>query len=85
VLICGVFGGYMLRGVVARRFREQYPGARWIGLLTVGLTSVVVGVATMLAFPHSLGTPFDLAWLGTSFFSILLFVLINRKNKDVVR
>jgi hypothetical protein len=85
VFMCGIFGGSILRGVTAHRFREQYPGARWFWLLTVGQTSLVVGVTTMLAFPHSLGTPLDLAWLGMSFFSILLFVLINRKNRNVVR
>jgi hypothetical protein len=85
VLICGIFGGFMLRGVIARQFREQYPGARWLWLLTVGQTSAVVGVATMLAFPDRHSIPFDLCWLGISFFSILLFVLINRKNREVVR
>ena len=85
VLICGIFGGFMLRGVIARQFREQYPGARWLWLLTVGQTSAVVGVATMLAFPGGLNTPFNLSWLGISFFSILLFVIVNRKNRNVVR
>jgi hypothetical protein len=85
VLVCGLFGGYMLRGVTARRFRQEYPGARWFWLLTVGQTSAVVGVATMLAFPHRLGTWFDLTWLGITFFSVLLFVLINRKNKYVIQ
>jgi hypothetical protein len=85
VLICGIFGGFLLRGVVARRFRAQYPGARWLWLLTVGQTSVVVGVATMLVFPDRRSIPFDPCWLGISFFSILLFVLVNRKNREVVR
>jgi hypothetical protein len=85
VLIFGIFGGFMLRGVIARQFREQYPGARSLWLLTVGQTSAAVGVATMLAFPEGLNTPFNLSWLGISFFSILLFVIVNRKNRNVVR
>ena len=85
VVMCGIFGGYMLRDVKACRFSEHYPGARWIWLLTVARTSLVVGVATMMAFPNRLGMPFDVAWLAMSFFSILLFVLINRKNRSIVR
>ena len=85
VLIGGLFGVYLLRGTIAQRVREQYPGARMTSFLAVGQTSLVVGVASKLAFPPGLGTPFDLAWLGTSFFSILLFVPINRKDEHVVR
>ncbi len=85
VLVCGVFSGYLLCGGITRRYRARYPGARWVWLLTVGQTSVVVGLATILALPYKLGTLFDMAWTGMAFFSILLFVLINRKNKDVVR
>jgi len=85
VLICGIYGGYLLRGVTTRRFQEKYPGARWMWLLTVGMTTPTVGVATRMAFPQTQGTAFDLAWLGVSFFSILAFVVINRKNVHVVR
>jgi hypothetical protein len=85
VLMCGLFGGYMLRGVTIRRFQEQYPGARHFWLLVVGQTSAVIGVAIMLAFAQRMGSWFDLTWLGITFLSILLFVIVNRKNKSVVR
>ena len=85
VLMCGFFCGYLFRGLTAQRFRERYPDARWIWLLTIGQTSLVVGVATILAFPNRLRTLFDVAWLAMSFLSILLFVVINRRNPNVFR
>jgi hypothetical protein len=85
VLLSGTYGGFLLRGVVGRRLREQYPGARWIWLLSVASATLVVGVAARMAFPQIQATAFDSAWLGVSLFSILAFILINRKDKNVVR
>ena len=85
VFLFGTYGGFLLRGVAGERLREQYPGARWVWLLSVGFTTLVVGVATGMAFPETRGSAFDRAWLGVAFFSILAFVLANRKNKNVVR
>jgi hypothetical protein len=85
VLLCGTYGGYLLRGVGARRLQEKYPGARWIWLLMAGMMTAVLGVGTGMAFPQVHGTAFDKAWLAMSFFSILIFVLINRKNKSVIQ
>jgi hypothetical protein len=85
ILIGGTCGAYLIRGVTARRLQESYPSARSIWLLTAGITTAVFGAATMMALPRSLGTGFDLAWLGISFFSILGFVLVNRNNADVIR
>jgi hypothetical protein len=85
VVLCGTYGGFLLRGIATQRLREQYPGARWVWLLSVGFTTLMVGVATRMAFPLTQAWPFDLAWLGVSFFSILAFVLANRKDKNVVR
>ena len=84
LLIFGIYGGYLLRGVLAQQFREKYPGARWIGLLTVGFSTATIGVTTRMAFPDRIGPVFDLAWLGVSFFSILAFVIANRRNLHVV-
>jgi hypothetical protein len=81
VFVCGTYGGFMVRGVVTRRLRAQDPGTRWIWLLSVGLTTCVAGVATRLAFPQAQGTAFDLTWVGLSFFSILAFFLLNRKDQ----
>lgn len=85
MLVCGIYGGCLLRGVAAHRLREQYPAARRVWLLSVGLTTLVVGVATRMAFPQTQGTAFDLSWLGASFLTILVFVVANRKDKDVIR
>ncbi len=85
VLLCAMYGGFLVRGVASQRLREQYPGARWVWLLAAGLTTIAVGVAARMAFQTIQSSTFDLAWLGASFFLILAFVLANRKDKNVVR
>jgi hypothetical protein len=85
VVLCGVYGGYLLRGVAADRLRETYPNARWHGLLSVGMATMTLGVAARMAFPQVQGGVLDLAWLGVSFSSILAFVVANRHDGDVIR
>lgn len=85
VLILGLYGGYLLRGVATDKLREKYAGARCIWLLSAGMTTTMVGVATRMAFPQTQGASFDLAWLGVAFFTILAFVVINRKNPNVMK
>jgi hypothetical protein len=85
VLLCGVYGGYRLRGVASDRLRERYPNARLHWLLSIGMATLTVGVLARMAFPEVQGTSFDMAWLGLSFGSILAFVIANRKDGDVVR
>jgi hypothetical protein len=85
VLLGGVYGGYLLRGFASKRLRERYPNARWHGLLSIGMATLTLGVATRMAFPQVQGPSFDLAWLGVSFCSILAFVVANRHDDDVVR
>ena len=85
VLLCGLYGGYALRGVAAGRLRKRYPNARWIGLLSIGTATLLIGVFTRMAFREVEGSSFDLAWLGVSFGSILTFVIANRHDPDVIR
>ena len=85
VLLCAIYGGFLVRGVFCQRLREQYPGARWVWLLAAGLTTIAVGLAVRMALPTFQSPAFDLACLGDSFFLILAFVLANRKDKNVVR
>ena len=85
VLLCGVYGGYALRGAASARLRERYPNARFHALLSIGMATLTLGIATRMAFPAVQGSAFDLAWLGVSFASILAFVVANRHDEDVVR
>ena len=85
VLIGGLYLGYLLRGQVGRRLQQSYPGARFVWLLSGGMATLVLGFAARMVFPQIQGKPFDLAWLGVSFFSILGFVLLNWTNPSVIR
>lgn len=67
------------------RISERYPTARHPWLVSIGLTTALLGVVLRMAVPTWRGMAFDLTWLGVSFFSILAFVLLNRGNDDVVR
>jgi hypothetical protein len=66
------------------RIREQYPNARHVWLLSIGMMTALVGVVARMAFPAWQGSKFDLTWLGVTFFTILAFVLLNRGDHDVV-
>ena len=85
LLFCGIYGGCLLRGVLARRLHEKYPGARHVWLLSVGMTTMFIGVVARMAFPTIQGRAFDLAWVVLSFLTILTFVIINRKDQNVLR
>lgn len=80
-----VLAGYA-RGTLAERLRKQHPGARFIGLLAFGMSVLLLTVIVDLTYPEIEGEVNVLA-IGPpiAFVSILAFVLINRKNKSVVR
>jgi hypothetical protein len=84
MLLCGVYGGYELRGVASGQLRKRYPNARFHWLLSIGMATLTIGAATREAFRQVQGTGFDLAWLGVSFCSILAFVVANRQDEDVI-
>ena len=79
-LLLGVALGQRLSG----RLRQSYPTANHLWLLSIGMSTMIVGVAVRMAFPVWQGTAFDLSWLGVAFFAILAFMLLNRGNKKVI-
>lgn len=81
----GLILGVALSPRVAGQLRQRYPTAKHLWLLSIGMTVILLGVTLRMAFPTWQGAGFDLSWLGIAFFSILLFVLINRGNKDVLQ
>jgi hypothetical protein len=85
VLIAGAYFGYVLRGMLTQNLMARYPNARWIGLLSVGLVVAALGVFVRMAFPATQGDAVDIAWLSLSFVCILTFIVINRRDPDVLR
>lgn len=85
VLFAGAYFGYVLRGMLSQNLREHYPNARWIGLLSVGLVVATFGGTVRMAFPATQGGLVDIVWLSMSFVCILAFVVINRRDPDVLR
>jgi hypothetical protein len=49
VLICATYGGFLIRGTVGQRYRARYPGAVHVWLLTIGMTTAILGVAGRMA------------------------------------
>ncbi len=85
LLIPLLYGVALGPSLLSGQLRRQYPTARHLWLLAIGMTTSGVGLVGRMTFPAWQGTAFDLTWLGISFFSILTFVLVNRRNKDVVQ
>jgi len=85
ILIPVLFGIALGPRLVDGQLREKYPTAKHLWLLSIGLMTSLIGIIARMAFPGWQGTGFDLTWLGTAFFSILAFVLVNHRNKDVVQ
>src|SRR5690349_24789172 len=54
VVYAGAYFGYVVRGRLFANLRERYPNARWIGLLSVGLSVMTLGVLSRMAF-HAQG------------------------------
>jgi len=77
--------GVAIGPTIGSQLRQKYPTATGLWLLTIGMTTCLIGVLARMAFPSWQGTGFDLSWLGITFCSILAFVIINAGNKDVVR
>ena len=84
ILFGAFYFGYAARGYAASRLRAKYPNATHIWLVSIGLTSVILGVVTRMLFPSLQGGLTDYVWISVSFFTILLFVVINRRDPDVL-
>ena len=85
VLYAGAYFGYVVRGMLSQNLREGYPNARCILLLSVGLVVASLDVVARMAFPAAQGSLLDIVWLSISFVCILTFVVINRRDPDVLQ
>src|SRR5688572_25315925 len=85
VLFAGAYFGYVFRGMLTQNLSERYPNARSIGLVSVGLVAAALGVFVRMTFPDTQGGVVDIVWLSLSFVCILTFVVINRRDPDVLR
>jgi hypothetical protein len=85
VMAGAVFVGYLCRGQLSRSLRQQYPNARWIGLLAVGLAIAAFGVIARFVVPGAEEGAFTLAFILPAGGCIATFVIINRSDPDVTR
>ena len=85
VVFAAVYFGYALRGVFARSLRAKYPNAKSIWLLSIGMTSVLLGMLARMLLPSLHGVTTDYVWIVVSFMTILAFVVINRHDPDVLK
>ncbi|MFN5392268.1 MAG: hypothetical protein ACK5EO_00085 [Planctomycetota bacterium] len=85
IIFGAVFFGYSLRGVLTHKLRSKYPKATCIWLISIGMTSVAIGVFARMLLPSLQGALTDYVWIVVSFTTILAFVVINRHDPDVLR
>lgn len=85
IVFGAIYFGYIMRGTITHRLRSKYPNAAYIWLLSIGLTSAGLGVIARMILPTLQGGLTDYIWIGVSFTSILTFVLINRRDPDVLK
>lgn len=83
--MAAVYFGYVFRGMAYQKLRSQYPNASHISLLSIGMCACIFGVLARMLFPHLQGGVVDYTWLSISFTTILAFVVINRRDKDVLK
>lgn len=85
IAFSAVYFGYALRGRLTENLRVKYPNAAYLWLVSIGMTSAVIGVVARLLMPSLQGSYTDYVWIAISFSTILAFVLINRHDRDVVK
>lgn len=85
VLACAVFVGYLCRGQLCRSLRQRYPNARWIGLLAIGYAILTFGVVARFVVPGAEESAFMAAYILPAGVCIAIFVVINRRDPDVIR
>ena len=77
--------GYLCRGQLCRALGQRYPNARWIGLLAVGFAVLTFGGIARFVIPGAQETGFTLAFILPAGASIAEFVIVNRRDSDVMR
>lgn len=77
--------GCVLRGVFAKNLRSKYPNSSCLWLLSIGFCSATIGVITRMLFPSLQGGLPDYVWIAISFTTILAFVVVNRRDPDVLK
>jgi len=85
VVFAALYFGYALRGSLTQSFRAKYANASYLSLLSIGMCSATFGVLGRMIFPAQQGGLLDYVWLAISFTTILAFVLVNRRDTDVVQ
>lgn len=85
IVFTALYFGYTLRGLLTSKLRAKYPKAAHLWLLSIGMTSVMLGVLARIAMPALQGGFADYSWLMISFSTIFAFVIINRRDPDVLK
>jgi hypothetical protein len=86
ILLSGaVFAGWLCRGRLCRVLRRRYPNARWIALLAVGLSVLAFGFLARILFPWAEEGMFTPAFLVLSGGCVAAFLLVNRRDPDVLK
>lgn len=83
-LLIGALSLGSLRGIYKGKLRKKYPAARWLPVLTIGQSFLIVGVAALLMLP-GVGNPgIALIFLLPAIVCIATFVYVNRGDPDVM-
>jgi hypothetical protein len=85
IAFAAVYFGYALRGTLTKNIRSKYPNATCIWLVSIGLSSAAFGVIARMLMPSLQGGIADYLWIILSFTTILAFVVINRRDPDVLK
>ena len=85
IMVVAVVVAYLCRGTLCRSLRRQYPNARWIGLLAVGISVATFGTAARFIVPGADQGALTLGYILTAGACIATFVIINRSDPDVTR
>lgn len=80
-----IYFGYAFRGSLTQNLRTKYPNASCISLLSIGLCATMFGVLARMTFPSLQNAFIDYVWLSIFFTTILAFVIINRRDPDVLQ
>ena len=85
IVFGAIYFGYTMRGTITQGLRSKYPNAACICLVSIGLTSTALGVIARMLLPSLQGGLTDYIWIAISFSTILTFVVINRRDPDVLK